>query len=148
MCVLCVFFSSLSLSHAQLSPLLCSFLVSFSSDKKKRGGENDNDEPVSVASRSFCRADTTRREAADAVCQLQGTFLDNAHAGTGDAAASVVIRGGTVKFLGLEAALGFPGNGTTVAVSATSTAAGWYEMVIGGETSSCFLARARVLIWN
>ena len=50
--------------------------------------------------------------AADAVCQLQGTFLDNAHAGTGDAAASVVIRGGTVKFLGLEAALGFPGNGT------------------------------------
>eukprot|EP00946_MAST-07B_sp_MAST-7B-sp1_P000136 g136.t1 len=79
--------------------------------------------------------------AADAVCQLQGTFLDNAHAGTGDAAASVVIRGGTVKFLGLEAALGFPGNGTTVAVTATSTAAGWYEMVIGGETSSCFLAR-------
>ena len=80
--------------------------------------------------------------AADAVCQLQGSFLDNAHAGAGTGAASVDVAGATVTFTGVDAELGFPANGTATAVTATSTADGWYEMVLpSASPPTCFLAR-------
>lgn len=77
--------------------------------------------------------------AADSVCQLQGTFLDNTHAGAAGDTASVRVAGAAVTFSGGLAALGFTANGS---LTATSTAHGWYEMVLPTATPpSCFLAR-------